>query len=236
MLFFIRFIFVAIWFFFCSFVGLVISLVRFKNPNSTRFAGQIWSRGAMFILGVHLEVEGRENLYKQTPCVYIGNHQNLFDLILFSNLYPRNTIIIAKQELLYIPFFGLFFWAAGHALIKRQDRTKSVSALNIVVDKIKKENCSVFLFPEGTRNRSENAMLPFKKGAFHMAIQAQIPIVPIIAQEYRNTINAKEFRFDLKSVKVKILPPIFPPTKDPAQVTVWMQDVQKYFEQVMKSL
>ncbi len=71
---------------------------------------------------------------------------------------------------------------------------------------IRKKKTSVLMFPEGTRNRTEQPMLPFKKGAFHLAIEAQVPVVPIVIADYRKT--QREGRFENVTVEVRVLPPI----------------------------
>eukprot|EP00042_Codosiga_hollandica_P040035 m.339891 g.339891 ORF g.339891 m.339891 type:complete len:290 (+) comp55754_c0_seq8:427-1296(+) len=117
------------------------------------------------------------------PCVYIMNHQGILDAVISSVAFPNNTVVVAKKTFLYVPFFGQVFWALGNIAINRSDRDGSVNAMRGAAERVKKEGLSVFIFPEGTRNR-QGELLPFKKGAFHLAIQAQVPIVPLVCSEY----------------------------------------------------
>ena len=97
----------------------------------------------------------------------------------------NNTAAVAKQEIFWSPF-GIAAWVAGVVFINRSNSKKSHSTLNNTASVLKKDT-KVFLFPEGTRNAKvlkTKKFLPFKKGAFRMAIDAQVPILPLVFSPY----------------------------------------------------
>ena len=127
------------------------------------------------VQGVNLE---RRDLGRSV--VYVCNHQHALDMPMMGLVCPSRLVIIGKKELRWYPFFGQIFAAGGNLFIDRQNKSKAYQGLTQVLEIVKGMKASVFLFPEGTRNRSKDPMLPFKKGAFYMAIQARIPVVPIV--------------------------------------------------------
>jgi lysophosphatidate acyltransferase len=93
--------------------------------------------------------------------------------------------------------------------INRTDRASAIHAFDAAVETMHRERQSVYIFPEGTRSyASEPMLLPFKKGAFHLAIQAQVPLVPVVVANYSHVLNVKKRIFRSGSVPVKVLPPI----------------------------
>ncbi|KAI5307524.1 1-acylglycerol-3-phosphate O-acyltransferase [Ascosphaera atra] len=100
--------------------------------------------------------------------------------------------------------------ALSHTVfLDRANRTTAIKTMSGAADKIRNQKQSVYLFPEGTRSYSaEPVMLPFKKGAFHLALQAGVPIVPIVAENYSHILNIKKREFGSGSIRVKVLPPI----------------------------
>ena len=112
------------------------------------------------------------------------------------NLFGRSAVI-AKHELKWLGPFGLALQLSGTIFVKRAQHDKALAALNSAVKKAKDTNTSIHIFPEGTRRSADSEdkyMLPFKKGAFHMAVDAGLPILPVIISEY-DFIDSKRKRF-----------------------------------------
>ena len=134
-----------------------------------------WGRGAAFLVGTQLDIEGAENL--QRPAVFVSNHESLIDVVLLPAILPRTVKFLAKKELRRIPLWGWGFAATGAILIDRQDPRGAVASIREALKTLPR-GWSVMVFPEGTRSL-DGQMRPFKKGAFHMAMQAGLPVVPI---------------------------------------------------------
>eukprot|EP00112_Aurelia_sp_Birch-Aquarium-sp1_P017530 Seg4076.2 transcript_id=Seg4076.2/GoldUCD/mRNA.D3Y31 product="1-acyl-sn-glycerol-3-phosphate acyltransferase alpha" protein_id=Seg4076.2/GoldUCD/D3Y31 len=157
--------------------------------------------------GLTIVTEGQENMRAvKAPVVIICNHQTSLDVLIAIKELPVPTAILAKKSVFYAPLFGLAAWLCGTVFIDRTSYT-SVQTLQNVVGKLKRNKTSLWVFPEGTRHQNDS-MLPFKKGGFHLAVQAQIPIVPIVVGNCRNVIDVKNEIFDSGTLRVRILPPI----------------------------
>jgi 1-acyl-sn-glycerol-3-phosphate acyltransferase len=103
-----------------------------------------------------------------------------------------------------MPLFGQLYWLTGNILIDRANRSKAVGTIDQVVTSLKESDVSVWMFPEGTRSRGRG-LLPFKTGAFHAAIGAGLPIIPIVCS---STGGVKLNRWNNGHVIVEMLPPI----------------------------
>jgi 1-acyl-sn-glycerol-3-phosphate acyltransferase len=137
--------------------------------------------------------------------VYIGNHQNTYDMFTISCMVPPCTVTIGKRSLLWIPLFGPLYWLSGNILLNRRKHSQAYSTITQVVRQLKMTQKSVWIFPEGTRSRGRG-LLPFKTGAFHTAIAAGVPIIPICASNLHHKVHWN--RRHNGSVIVEMLAPI----------------------------
>jgi len=158
------------------------------------------------LAGLRIVVEGEEHLQTR-PCVFIGNHQSMVDILCLGSMFPMGTRMMAKKSLKYIPLFGLFLQAGGTVFIDRGNSAVAVQSLQAAGEELKKRNTSIWVFPEGTRtSRPYHDIRPFKKGAFHLAIQAGLPIVPVVSENYWNFYHKGVF--NPGTFKLRVLPPI----------------------------
>lgn len=165
-----------------------------------------WGDLGTAIAGITLNVEGEKNLWKQRPAVFVFNHQSAIEVLLVCKLLRKDFVGIAKEELKRYPVIGRAFEAFGTVFVDRSDRTKAIEAMRPVVDAIRKGS-SVVIAPEGTRSPTP-ALGAFKKGAFHIAMQAGVPVVPIV---FRNTSDALPKRglvIRPATIDVVVLPPV----------------------------
>ncbi len=164
--------------------------------------------GVLRIVGIRFESEGLEHMGVHHPSVYVGNHQSFFDVIAYGSIVPNDCVPIGKKEIINIPVIGWWFVGHGAILIDRKNREKAFSELDKAVSIMKNEKISIGILPEGTRNFSRKELLPFKKGAFHMAIKAQAPITPIVFSHYQNLISFESRRLKSGTIYMKALPPV----------------------------
>ncbi|MEG1691598.1 MAG: 1-acylglycerol-3-phosphate O-acyltransferase [Hafnia sp.] len=122
-----------------------------------------------------------------------------------SNAVQTNTVTVGKKSLIWIPFFGLLYWLTGNLLIDRANRAKAHNTIAQVVNQFRTKTISFWMFPEGTRSRGRGLM-PFKTGAFHAAIAAGVPIVPVCASNTNDKVKLNRWNNGL--VIVEMLPPI----------------------------
>lgn len=136
-----------------------------------------WARTVARGIGLEVEAFGRDKLDPKGTYVLMANHQSHVDIpTLFLSL-PMVPGFLAKAELRKIPLFGRAMEAGGHVFVDRGKHREAVAAIEAAADDIR-HGGSIVIFPEGTRSRRREVM-PFKKGGFHLAKQARVPIVPI---------------------------------------------------------
>jgi 1-acyl-sn-glycerol-3-phosphate acyltransferase len=192
-------------------IGLILA-VAFRWPNALYQLAIVAVRTALAIVGIRYVVEGEEHIDGNRPSVYCVNHaSNLEPPILFhvlSRIAPRLQILY-KAVLHRLPVLGWGFDIVGFVPIERGNREQSSKAIDQATDQLRKGN-SFLVFPEGTRSRT-GELLPFKKGAFILAIRAQAPLVPMAITGARAAMRKGSFIIRPTIVHVKIGPPV--PTK-----------------------
>ena len=232
----IRLVLISLWLAFSCVIGIGLCLVRWGDSNLNATFSRIFSWGAIKISKVELVIEGKEHLYAHQPCVYIANHQSGLDMATFGAIYPRGTVLTGKKEIVYVPFFGLFFLGAGNIRIDRKNRRKAVQSLEEAGQRVKKEKKSVWIFPEGTRNATGQGLLPFKRGPFYLAVSAGIPIVPIVSSQLGEIVNWKKKTFRGGKVFIRILEPISTAGKTSADVDSVLKEAQQKMLEAVLSL
>jgi 1-acyl-sn-glycerol-3-phosphate acyltransferase len=140
-----------------------------------------WSRSLLWAAGVRVAVYGRDNVRRDGPQIFVSNHQSFFDIFAMLACLPVSIRFVAKKELGRIPVLAQAMRAAGHVLIDRQDRRGASRAMRKAGERMERENLSLGLFPEGTRSR-DGQLREFKKGTFVLAIETQVPIVPVAVE------------------------------------------------------
>lgn len=149
--------------------------------------------------------DGRLLLSPRHPFVAVSNHISYADIFLISHL-PWEMKWLAKDTIFRIPVMGWIMRMAGDIPIVRGDRGSTVSAIEGCKDRLQKR-VSVMIFPEGTRSRS-GALQAFKDGAFRIAIEAGVPIVPIAVAGTRNAMEKGTFRFRRADAVCRVLDPV----------------------------
>ncbi len=166
-------------------LGVPAAILDGTWRRAINIATGTWGEVGTALAGVDVQVVGEEHLWSHRPAVFIFNHQSGVDMLLIAKLLRRDIVAVAKQELRRNPIFGPAFALAGTVFIDRFDRDKAIEALQPAVDALR-QGLSLVIAPEGTRSPTPR-LGKFKKGAFHMAMAAGVPIVPII---FRNALDA----------------------------------------------
>ncbi len=156
--------------------------------------------------GIEMVVKGQEHLWAQRPAVFIFNHQSSADLFIVSKLIRKDATGIAKKELKNMPIIGQLMAASGVIFIDRKNREKAIEAMKPAVDALK-GGTSIIIFPEGTRSR-DYRLGPFKKGAFHLAMQAGVPIVPVVIRNAHDAMPRGTNILRSVAIEVVAFPPI----------------------------
>ncbi len=158
------------------------------------------------VAGIKLAVKGEENLWSQRPAVFILNHQSNADFLIAIKLIRKGARGVAKKELQKMPIIGQMLQASGTIFLDRADKEKSIEAMKPAIESLK-TGTSVVIFPEGTRSY-DYTLGKFKKGAFHLAMQAGVPLVPIILKNAHDVMPRGKNVFNPTLVEVVVLPPI----------------------------
>jgi putative phosphoserine phosphatase/1-acylglycerol-3-phosphate O-acyltransferase len=169
-------------------------------------AGSIWGDLATSLAGVDLRVEGEEHLWSSRPAVFLFNHQSGIDALLMVKLMRRDVTGVAKKELRANPIFGPMFRAGGVVFVDRADTKKAIEALRPAVEALR-QGLSLVIAPEGTRSATPR-LGAFKKGAFHIAMQAGVPIVPVVFRNALDALPKHGIVVRPATVEAVVLPPI----------------------------
>ena len=153
----------------------------------------------------HFSVRGTPPADPRLPYVVVANHESFADILLLCHL-PWEMKWLSKIEMMRIPFVGWSMWMANDVPVKR-GRAVSVREAMAACRTRLGQRCSVMMFPEGTRSLTE-ALLPFKDGAFRLAIDAGVPVLPLAIHGTRNAIAKHDWRINPATAVVEILDPV----------------------------
>jgi lysophosphatidate acyltransferase len=159
-------------------------------------------------LGLRVRITGEAGLHAYRPCIFIANHQSVLDVPILAQAFAPGSVVIAKKELRSIPFFGWIYTATGNILIDRKDNRSAVGRLKEVEEAIHRRGAAVWIFPEGTRGTEPGRMLPFKKGAFYMAVATGAPLVPVVVSPLAPSMSIPDRRLEPGDVEIRVLDPI----------------------------
>jgi 1-acyl-sn-glycerol-3-phosphate acyltransferase len=205
MLFLLRMLAMGIHFIAAGILGLLLGICRPFNPDNSRICARLYSIPALWLLRLQLKTDVQPLLEHQRSCVIIANHQSNYDLYVLGRVVPKRTVSLGKKSLKWVPFFGQLYWLSGNVLLDRGNAIRAKQAMLTTTDTLKHKDTSIWVFAEGTRNLGKG-LLPFKKGAFQMAIAAGVPIIPVCVSTYVNHIKLN--RWNSGEIMIRSLPAI----------------------------
>ncbi|WP_327112246.1 HAD-IB family hydrolase [Nocardia sp. NBC_01730] len=179
------------------------------------------------IAGVDVRVTGAENANSPRPAVFLFNHQSQFDIIIVPAVLGGGVTAIGKKELTKNPVFGPLMRFVGVTFIDRSNTAQAKAALRPVVETLR-NGLSIAVSPEGTRSYSPEVG-HFKKGAFHIAIQAGVPVIPIVIRNAGEICWRNEMVVRPGTVDVAILDPIDVSEWDPTDLDAEVAGVRQLF-------
>ncbi|RMD43420.1 hypothetical protein DV735_g1766, partial [Chaetothyriales sp. CBS 134920] len=194
----------------CSTYGTIASLILRALNLHYKYAQYTTARAFKWIsrytIGVDFSIGpgGEALLWAKRPYVIVANHQTELDILFLGWIWPTHCSVTAKRSLAYVPLLGWFMTLSGAIFIDRVDRTQALKAVESASRVMRDRGQSVLIFPEGTRSYSDApALLPFKKGAFHLAVQSGADILPVVAENYSRVLNVKARRFNPGTIRIK---------------------------------
>ena len=170
-----------------SILGVILTLASTLSLLTFRIGVGRWfpkmtrvtSRTVLWIMGVELKIEGLERLAERKARIVVLNHCSQIELFIIGVLMPPYGTVLVKKEMLFIPFFGLAFFAFDFIFVDRSDRNKARGSIHGAAKRLDERRESVILAPEGTRSTT-GELGPFKMGVFHLAEASGAPIVPVV--------------------------------------------------------
>ena len=187
---------------------------RAKDISSLRIIQAVF-RLILKMAGVTVTVIGQENVPKDTPVLYIGNHRSYFDILLTYVRCPDLTGYVAKAEMEKIPLLSNWMRYLHCLFLDRKDIKKGLKTILTGVEKMK-SGISICIFPEGTRNRSESELdlLPFHEGSFKLATRSGCPIVPIALNNTASIFEKQSPLVRKAHVVIEYCRPVYPDQLD----------------------
>lgn len=214
-------------------VGLPAALASGSIRQGADLMLSTYAELATKVTGVELNVEGEEHLWSQRPAVFIFNHQSGLDSILMAQLTRRDVVGVAKKELESTPVVGPLMKAAGVVFVDRGDRNKAIEAMQPAVEAMR-AGLSVVIAPEGTRSATKK-LGKFKKGAFHMAMAAGVPIVPVVLKNALDALPRHGIVIRSATVDVVVHPPISTASWTREGLDDRIEEIHRLFEETLAS-
>ncbi|MFU8764406.1 MAG: HAD-IB family hydrolase [Haliea sp.] len=208
--------------------GLPVYALTRSKRQSINFSLSLFADTASALIGLDLNVKGQEHLWSQRPAVFIFNHQSKADVVIIASLLRRDMAGVGKKEIRDMPVIGKVLELGGVVMIDRANSASAIEAMAPLVDAMREEGKSVALAPEGTRSVSPR-LGPFKKGAFHLAMQAGVPVIPIVIRNAGDVAPKGEFVFRPATVDVEVLAPIDTSAWTAANLDQHVREVRNLF-------
>lgn len=161
-----------------------------KNGKAPRAVQVFWSRSVLWFLLVPIKVTGKKNVNPKQSYVFVANHQSMLDVFAVYGWLPNNFKWLMKKEIRKVPFVGTACAVAGHIFVDRSNPRAAIKSM----DNIKKElvdGISTVIFPEGTRTKT-GEIGRFKQGAFKIAMDMGLPVVPISLSGFYEAMPRKQ--------------------------------------------
>ena len=187
-------------------LALLVAVVTRNQELALAMARRIWAPGLRWVSRSRIALEPIPDIDWSKPHVFVMNHESMLDIVVAFVVLPVNLRFVAKHVLKYVPFLGWYMWATGMIFVHRGRRGASMSSLQSAGDRVR-AGANVLVFPEGTRAEG-HGFLPFKKGAFVLATEAQVPIVPVAIEGSGRCLPRDGFRIRPGTIRVKIGRPI----------------------------
>jgi len=191
----------------CFFVGLgVVFIFLFDDKVANRTTGAWWSRFNAFITPMRVTVTGRENIVKEQSYIVVSNHQSSYDIFVLFGWLGIDLKWVIKTELTKYPVFGYATEKGGNIIIDRTNPKEAYKSLEKARQKIT-GGTSIIMLPEGTRSRT-GELGKFKKGAFILARDLDLPILPITITGTREILPPKTLDLFPGRASMKIHAPV----------------------------
>ncbi len=190
-------------------VMLILFILKQYKPDTSVRAASVIVRGflklILFVAGTKVEAEGVENIPDE-PVLFVGNHRSDFDILVSYTNIPQPVGFVAKKSMEKIPFVAWWMKLIACLFLDRENAREGLKTIKDAIEQIK-NGTSVFIFPEGTRNRNADADIPmeFKEGSLKIAQKAKCRIVPVVIKDTERIFEAQKPLIKACKVRIKFL-------------------------------
>jgi len=168
---------------------------------------QFFFRLTWKLTGCPLTISGLENIPDDRAVLFVGNHRSYLDIVAVGCAVPHPIAFVAKDRMEKVPLIRLWMKQIHCLFLNREDIRQGLQVILAAIEEIK-NGLSIFIFPEGTRNRGEDALLPFHAGSFKIALKPGAPVVPVVINGTEDLLEPHFPRFVPHPVSVTFLTPI----------------------------
>ena len=197
---------------------MIVLLCALGKPGlSSRIVATFWARLNMLASLIQATVHGTEHVAPGQSYVVVANHQSLIDIYLIFGATPMDIIWVMKQELRQVPFLGIACARMGYIYIDRGNTESALRSIEAAKHRIRDGVCVVF-FPEGTRSR-DGSLGTFKRGAFHLATELDLPVLPVTIAGTRDLLPSGSTALVPGHAVVTIHQPVEPGDMDARELT-----------------
>lgn len=152
----------------------------------------LWGRMWLLLFGIYYKSWEHKSFNKNENVIFMAEHFSIHDIPLYGLTWPEHTYALSAKEYESVPIYGWTLKTTGAVFLERRDREKAIKDLELIKQRMQKENLSLLVVPTGTRAK-DAVLLPFKKGVFHLSISLRKPIVPVYLIGLENLITSKLF-------------------------------------------
>ena len=207
---------------------LIPLLISERGDRVSFFFIRLWAGIWSFLSGIRYEVHGLENIDRSKPYIYIFNHRSLVDAPVIPLMIPQEVRSIGKKELSKIPIFGTVVGRLAVWVDRSDAESRRVSVDKLV--RFLNQGKSIVVAPEGTRNNSNEPLLPFQKGAFRLAIDTGIPILPMAIIGSDKIMRRGSLLLSPGKVNVYFSSPLSPPSPSETAVSEFSERCRNRLE------
>ena len=210
--------------------GIAVACVALAGPKAASLFGVVWARLNSWATPMLVQIRGRENIDKSQSYVIVSNHQSQYDIFVLYGWLGIDFKWVMKIELWKVPVLGIACEKIGHIFIDRSNTEAALRSLDDAKSKIV-NGTSVIFFPEGTRSKDGN-LGRFKKGAFKMALDLGIPILPVTISGTRAILPTKTIDIFPGRARMTTHPPVDISSYNNGSVKALMADIRSIIESV----
>ncbi|MBQ7565436.1 MAG: 1-acyl-sn-glycerol-3-phosphate acyltransferase [Lachnospiraceae bacterium] len=195
-------------------VWLIVRLIGHFRPETEELIALGFVRFAFSVIvwlsGAKVTTIGYENVPTDRPVLYIGNHRSYFDILISGRKLYRPTAYIAKKDFEHIPILCLWMKSLRCLFLDREDLRQGLKTVLTAIDYLKSNSRSVYVYPEGTRNKTDAPLLPFKEGTMKISTKSGAPIIPVAISGSKDVFEAQFPKLRPAKVVIRYGAPIYP--------------------------